>query len=156
MRCRLCGFEFDASGLACHTSCPLGSKCSIICCPNCGYQAVDESRSWTARMLSRLWKSTPEEEAALPFNRGQIGLLSCPLSQAPVGVEVEVERMQQEMPTSRQARLSVFGLVPGSRVRVLQHQPVPVLSIGETELSLSQDFLDQIWVRSPGGAREVL
>jgi Fe2+ transport system protein FeoA len=155
MRCRLCGFEFDASNLACHTSCPMGSQCSIICCPNCGYQSVDELRSWTARMLRRLWKPTPQEEAELLFDPGRSGPASCPLSQVPVGVEVEVERLHG-MPSLRLARLSVFGLVPGSRVQVLQHHPLPVLSIGETELSLSQDFLEQIWVRTPGGEREVV
>jgi Fe2+ transport system protein FeoA len=151
MHCQLCGYEFDAAKMACHTACPLGSRCAIICCPNCGYQVVDESRSRLARLLRKWWKSPPADAQSLNLDLDDGSLHNCLLSQAPLGVEVEVQRLAQ-MPAPRLARLSVFGLIPGSRVTVLQHQPVPVLSIGETELSLSRDFLDQIWVQSPQGA----
>jgi len=66
MRCQLCGFEFDESGLACHASCALNEHCAIICCPNCGYQVIDESKSSLAlalrRMLARLNEQGPAEE----------------------------------------------------------------------------------------------
>ena len=51
------------------------------------------------------------------------------------------------MPPSRLARLSAFGLVPGGHVQVLQRRPAPVIRIGETELALSEEILQQIWVR---------
>lgn len=138
MRCRLCGHEFEPSGLACHTSCPLGSHCSLICCPNCGYQVVDESKSWLARLLDRWWPADPlpTVDVAAP----------CPLARMPTGMAAEVLRLQGMSP-QRLARLSVFGLVPGSQVTILQRQPVPVLGIGETELSLSPEILEQIWVQ---------
>lgn len=155
MHCKLCGYEFDASNMACHSACPLGSRCSIICCPNCGYQVVDESRSWIGRLLQRVWQSTTGEERQLRLDSSPSAPTTCLLSQVPIGVEVEIQRLA-EMPSARLARLSVFGLIPGSRVTVLQRQPVPVLSIDETELSLSRQFLEQIWVRSPNGAQSLM
>jgi hypothetical protein len=53
MKCALCGYEFDEMGLACHTKCPLAKGCAIICCPNCGYQVVDERKSGAVALV---WK----------------------------------------------------------------------------------------------------
>lgn len=55
-RCALCGFEYDASQLVCHSSCPLAEKCAVICCPNCGYQVVDETQSVTIKFVEKLWE----------------------------------------------------------------------------------------------------
>jgi hypothetical protein len=54
MTCQLCGYTFDATQMSCHASCALHSYCKIVCCPNCGYQAVDESRSRLAHGARRL------------------------------------------------------------------------------------------------------
>lgn len=143
--CELCGFEFDAGGLKCHTGCPLGSKCSLICCPNCGFQQVDEERSIVARTVFRLWPSkkpgnpTPEIADAVP------------LAHVAKGTSVQV-RAFPGMSDSRLARLSAFGLVPGTDIVVKQRRPVPVIGIGETELALSEEILQQIWVATAPSA----
>ncbi len=56
MTCPLCGCEFDETDHACTTDCPLAAVqgCNLICCPNCGYQMVDESKSGAAKLLRRL------------------------------------------------------------------------------------------------------
>ena len=56
MLCPLCGCEFDETDHSCVTSCPMASiqGCNLICCPNCGYQMVDESKSGIAKLLRRL------------------------------------------------------------------------------------------------------
>ena len=54
MKCQLCGYEFDKTNLACHASCPLAKGCAIICCPNCGYQVVDEERSGMVNTVRKL------------------------------------------------------------------------------------------------------
>ncbi len=56
MICPLCGFEYDETQLVCHVACPMASGCAIICCPNCGYQMVDEKKSRLAKLLRQLWK----------------------------------------------------------------------------------------------------
>jgi hypothetical protein len=65
MRCPLCSFEFDETGMACASSCPMASLqgCHLVCCPNCGYQTVDETKSGIARFLRRVWK-TPDASSA--------------------------------------------------------------------------------------------
>ena len=144
MRCKLCGYEFDAASLACHTQCPMGSRCTLICCPNCGYQVVDESKSRLAKLLRRLLPAGEAEEPPAPQRRPGRSLV--PLSHVPEGMEVEVGALEGMSPR-RLARLSAFGLVPGSRVRVLQRRPAPVIRVGETELALGEEILAQIWVR---------
>ena len=69
MKCSLCGYEFDKEALTCHSQCPLAEGCHIICCPNCGYQVVDETKSGTIQLLRKLkgtvrrWQSATEESA---------------------------------------------------------------------------------------------
>ena len=69
-QCALCGYEYDASQLVCHPSCPLAERCSVICCPNCGYQVVDETQSATVKFVEKVWgrlvkrPSTPPEPAS--------------------------------------------------------------------------------------------
>ncbi len=56
MICPLCGTEFDEKDHGCEATCPIASVqgCHLVCCPHCGYQMVDESRSALARGLRRL------------------------------------------------------------------------------------------------------
>jgi hypothetical protein len=53
MKCALCGYDFDEQEQLCHVSCPLADGCAIICCPNCGYQVVDESKSGAVNLARR-------------------------------------------------------------------------------------------------------
>lgn len=141
MRCRLCGERFDPKELACHASCPMGSRCSLICCPNCGYQVVDESRSLLARAIRRVW---PEPREHRETSRAP----GVPLTHVPVAAEVQVRSLESMTP-SRLSRLTAFGLAPGTSVRVVQRRPVPVVRVGETELALSEEILEQIRVDPP-------
>lgn len=58
MICPLCGYEFDATRLGCYAACPLAvlQGCQLVCCPNCGYQMVDEKKSGLVRLLRRTWQ----------------------------------------------------------------------------------------------------
>ena len=68
MNCSLCGYEFDKDTLLCHARCPLAEGCHIICCPNCGYQVVDEAKSATVQLLrtfkERVLRWQPEQGEA--------------------------------------------------------------------------------------------
>ncbi|MEW5987672.1 MAG: hypothetical protein AB1791_13650 [Chloroflexota bacterium] len=52
----MCGYEFDQTALSCHVECPLAEGCAIICCPNCGYQVVDESKSSAVALAQKMQK----------------------------------------------------------------------------------------------------
>lgn len=148
MRCGLCGHRFDAAALACHTGCPLGAHCNLICCPSCGYQVVDASQTrvggWLARVLrhSRPERETPTEPARLATRQ------TIPLSHVLPGREVEIVALR-EMAGPRISRLGAFGVVPGSRIEVVQRRPAPVVRVGETEIALGLEILERIEVAVP-------
>jgi predicted Zn-ribbon and HTH transcriptional regulator len=58
MNCPLCGFEFDETAMTCASACPMAAVqgCNLLCCPNCGYQMVDERKSGLAQLLRRALK----------------------------------------------------------------------------------------------------
>ena len=145
MQCRLCGSQFDTAGLACHTKCPMGSHCNLICCPNCGYQMVDESKSWLARLLRQWWPSAGQTHTAppQPIKRDPAVV---PLTHIPVGEKVTIQHLGH-MSDSRLAQLSLFGLVPGSQVEIIQRRPAPVIRVGHTELALAEETIEQVWAQ---------
>ncbi len=57
MVCELCGTEFEKGDAACGAGCPLSGGCGLVCCPACGYQAVDASSSLTVRLARRAWQA---------------------------------------------------------------------------------------------------
>jgi hypothetical protein len=64
MICPLCGFRFDETNLSCQAGCPLAAVqgCNLVCCPNCGYQMVDERKSGLVRLLRLAWKTTKKPD----------------------------------------------------------------------------------------------
>lgn len=146
VRCGLCGHRFDPGELACHAECPLGAHCTLICCPNCGYQVVDTGRTVLGRLLARLLRARPEPAP------GPVRLRepheAIPLSHVLPGREVEVVGLR-DLPGPRASRLAAFGIVPGSRIEVLQRRPTPVVRVGETEIALGLEVLERIQVLPP-------
>lgn len=53
--CPVCGFAFNPNENQACSSCPLKSKCQVVCCPNCGYQTVvkAEFTDFIARLFSK-------------------------------------------------------------------------------------------------------
>ena len=128
MHCKLCGYDFDATDMACHTECPMGKHCTLICCPNCGYQVVDESKSLLARLLQRWWPSAVAEAPPQPLNKvkdTQSGVMVVPLTHISPGKPVEMERLGRNMSAGRLTQLCIFGVVPGETVELLQRRPAP-------------------------------
>ncbi len=138
MRCAMCGYEFDATGLACHASCPLSPNCAVVCCPRCGYSTVNPQRStflgWVQRILGR--QETPAEAR----EDGAI-----PLLQLRPGQEAEVVSVGESHP-EQTLHLSHFGLLPGMTLRLRQTKPVPIVRIAETDLALDAAVAAEIFV----------
>jgi Fe2+ transport system protein FeoA len=70
----------------------------------------------------------------------------CPLTALGVGQQAEVMRINSTQ-ESRLARLSAFGLVPGSLVTLHQRDLAYVVLIGETEVALDTEVAREILVR---------
>jgi hypothetical protein len=54
--CAMCGHTYDPQENAACPTCPLNKGCSLTCCPKCGYESVDPSRSRLAGLFSSLFK----------------------------------------------------------------------------------------------------
>lgn len=145
MRCRLCGYEFEQGSLTCHAGCPFGSHCHLICCPNCGYQVVDDSKSSLARFVDRIFRRGPRSAHDRDRARTVLEEHLVPLSHVAAGRTALVCRVDSD-DESRINRLTVFGMAPGASVTVVQRFPAPVVRVGETDLALGREVLDQIWV----------
>lgn len=141
--CPLCGFEYDIDGMACHTSCPMGAHCSIICCPNCGYQIPDEQKSHIATALQAFWAKLKQIRDRHPQAAVDRPLTLCGL---PIGQKAEVVEINTDE-RNRLATLSAYGVVPGSQVMLRRRAPAYVLVVDETEVALDTKVADQIVVR---------
>jgi hypothetical protein len=53
MKCALCGHEFTQEEAVCNPACPMAEGCLVVCCPRCGYQTLDESRSVLVRLARK-------------------------------------------------------------------------------------------------------
>ncbi len=140
--CPLCGYDFDKTGMVCHTSCPLSKHCSIVCCPNCGYQMPDEEQAGLVRMLRRLWTLFDSPKQPVRNSGGKQ-----PLTALQVGERAEVTDVTSGA-ANRLAYLSALGLVPGCEVTVHQRSLAYVVQVDETELALDAQIAREIWVRT--------
>ncbi len=154
MHCPLCGFEYDEKQLACHIACPLAPGCAIICCPNCGYQMVDEDKSRLAKLLRRLWKTKPDRRDLARSDRaglnGQLRVnkqMKLAINNLKPGQTALVVELLSADP-ARLDRLCSYGMAPGSLVRVEQLQPALILRIGETEISIDEAVAREIIVEA--------
>ena len=144
LTCPLCGFEFRKSESLCHHGCPLGAMCNLNRCPYCEYEFPEgpAKGSWLRRLLQRNPESVPE---GMP----EEGLLT--VKGLAAGDRAQVLCLAGESP-SRRNHLAVFGLVPGSEIRLLQRYPSFVVEIGETVLALEADVAGDIVVKRPVAA----
>ncbi|MCC7451870.1 MAG: ferrous iron transport protein A [Anaerolineae bacterium] len=138
MRCALCGYEFDETQMACHASCALNNHCTIVCCPNCGHQTVDESKSRLVKAFKWVFKR-PDQPAAGDEPRR--------LSDLHPGQSALITAIESKNP-SRMERLSIFGVTPGCEVTLVQRHPAYVLRVGFTELSCEREIADEILVEA--------
>ncbi len=135
MQCPLCGFTFDEKQMVCHSSCIFNESCGIICCPNCGYQMTDESKSRLAAALRRVLAQRQR-----PPMKGECALSQLQLGQSATVISVDTENH------AREEKLQVLGLTPGARVSLEQKQPTFVLQVGFTEISIERAIADEIQV----------
>jgi len=140
MHCPLCGYEFDENAMHCHTVCAMNSSCAMVCCPQCGYQMVDETKTATASWLRRLLERKTQTQVSIPSGLKRL----CDLAPGQTGEVVTIATRQ----VSRLDRLSALGVVPGSMVTLKQRVPAFVLRVGETELTIDESIAQEILTRT--------
>ncbi len=150
MRCQLCSYEFDETAMTCHASCSLNKHCGVICCPNCGHQTVDESKSKLAQILRRkLQPGQRRRPAPHPSEAGPRDAALCRLSDLKPGQAATVITVES-CSSARLEKLSVFGIVPGCQLTLEQRRPTFVARVGFTELSFEREVADEILIEKVG------
>jgi Fe2+ transport system protein FeoA len=96
---------------------------------------VDHHKSGLARLFLRLFSRDKEEsQPDRPLRT---------LRQVPPGACALVADLGA-LPTPQRESLMAYGLAPGRQVWVLQHAPVTVITVDQTELALEGDLAEQI------------
>lgn len=139
MICQLCSYEFDETQVSACSSCAINKHCAIICCPQCGYQSVDESKSQLTQSLRRLF-IRGQQKTILPHQAQCRRLSDLQPGQSATVVGIESANV------NRQERLHVFGVVPGNSITLEQRFPALIISIGFTQLSIEAELANEILV----------
>jgi Fe2+ transport system protein FeoA len=132
--CSLCGFEFEPTDALCDHGCPMRSACDLVKCPSCDYEFPKKLKavSWLRELLVR--RAEPEQ-APCEICR--------PMTDLDGGERARVVSLTDR---GRRNSLAVFGLVPGSEVRLLQRRPAFVVQVGETQLAIEAEIAAGIFV----------
>lgn len=140
--CPLCGHRFDPAAHAACQTCPLHAGCQLVCCPACGHTTVDAGRSRLARWVAALLPRAKPGERAIPAPPAQLTLADIPPRSRARVVGFGA------LSAAQLTHLQAYGLLPGHQVRVLQHAPVTVVQIEQTELAFEAELACQIWVEA--------
>lgn len=112
----------------------------MVCCPACGHSFPDPSRSRLARWVSRLLAGPRAPLGIGPPSMGN-AVVPCGLTLRDVkaGCRACVLRLDGVSPVRRE-QLEAIGLRAGRPVRVIQHTPVTVVEVDQTEIALERDL----------------
>jgi Fe2+ transport system protein FeoA len=132
----------------------------MVCCPACGYQTINPTsssvyrlaetgRSGWPRLRKRFHRHRMPGMSSKNHRRRKSGepteLL---LTAVAPGHEAQIAGFTSEIPAERKARLQAYGLVAGQVVRVLQHNPVTVITIEHLELAMETDLAQAVLVKA--------
>lgn len=139
VHCPLCGLEFEKTETICERGCMLHADCGSVRCPGCDYEFPENARSvsWLQRIFGRRRTARPQP----PDNDGTVSLVGLRAGERAELLELTC------MSSSRRNTLTVFGLIPGTEITLLQRSPSFVIRVGETELGLDREIAEGIYVR---------
>jgi len=130
--CALCGYVFDPRQEASCPSCPLFRGCTLACCPQCGHDTVDPTRSRAvllatrvAGVLRRGARRAPSPPVATPPRTLAV---VCPGARALVAGLDGLDHVWRE-------RLQGYGLTDGRAVQVVQHAPLTIVRVEHAEIA---------------------
>ena len=134
----MCGHTFDPALQKGCQACPMHKGCSLVCCPQCGFEMVDIQGSKLARIFSRLLPKSKENSINNASDLAGIN----------PGQQAKVLGFTTTLPTDRLTYLQSYGLIPGRVVRVVQHSPVTIIQVEHTELALEREMARDIQVET--------
>lgn len=149
MQCPMCGLDFPKVTTICASGCPMAKGCSHVRCPGCDFEMPDTPRviQWMRRLMPAGRTATGAATGRDGHNGhngnngGGIGLDSLR-----AGERACVRSVGCASNSSRRNTLTVFGMVPGTEITLLQRSPAYVVRVGETELGLDSAIARDIRV----------
>lgn len=144
MECPLCGTLYNSSARVACSSCPIGSDCTMVCCPNCGHTTIDPSQSKLANWFSGVLAAPAERDARRLLELTMVE--TADLSQVEVGAIARILDLKG-LPDSRRRHLNAYGVAPGVDVKVRQQSPATIFQIEDTELALENQLAAKIKVK---------
>jgi Fe2+ transport system protein FeoA len=110
------------------------SGCTLVCCPNCGYQTVNVGQSKFVRLANLLFST--KSRAKYPRKQENEDCLA----DVPVGKKAKVIGFTADFPLDKRSYLQAYGLVPNYWVEILAHSPVTIVRLDNIELALENDL----------------
>lgn len=144
LSCVMCGTVFVPHATSACESCPIGSGCSLACCPACGYSAVDVGRSRLGRLALRV-------AASIGKRRRHRSPPAVTLAEARNGASVHVDRLEG-LPLWQEHQLAAYGIAPGRRIEVIQTAPVVVVRIDYAEVAFERSLAHGVRLAPPAPA----
>jgi hypothetical protein len=143
IKCSMCGHHYDPDQhLACQ-SCPMHANCSLVCCPKCGYQTVNQRNSFLVRLTRSLSRHRKRTRYAGKAAGGTT------LADVPPGGQAEFAGFSDTFPADRKVYLQAYGLVLNHQVQVVQQSPVTIIRLDQVELAIENDLARGILVNLP-------
>ena len=113
--------------------------CTLICCPQCGYEMVNIQQSKIVQMVRRFLPRKRETSMMHNHNLGEIK----------PGEQAKVLGFNNAIPMDKRSHRQSYGLIPGKMVRVIQHSPVTIIQVEHTELAIEREMAKEIQVDVP-------
>ena len=143
LHCSMCGLDFEQTDSVCADSCPLGVACGHVRCPSCSFEFPAPGRA--SRWLGRIFGKTNGNGNGNGHATALAGSVSATLDRLPSGARCRLQRLGCTS-SGRRNTLTVFGMVPGTEIMLLQRHPSYVVRVGETELGLDEEIAREIYV----------
>ncbi len=147
--CSFCGYEFDEKETvkSC-SSCPMNKNCGKIKCPNCNFENPKPLK-WLSAVGGWLKMASHHPGHGTigfsPKADNQKPLASVNLTELKPGQQGKVIKINLSGHDDVK-KLTVFGIIPGEDLFLIQKFPSYVIKIGNTQIALDKHIASNIEV----------
>ena len=148
MTCDLCGrlFEVQKARAVCLGSCGSVKTCAGVRCPYCFYEMIPKP-AWLQK-LSGFFSRFSEQPSKTDSQSVDFETES-PLSEFKMNVETEILGFRTK-DDNQIMKLIALGVLPGTKVVLLQRFPSFVFQIGFIQFSIDRELASVIWAKRVG------
>lgn len=134
--CSFCGYTFNENeaNKPC-PGCPMNKNCGYVPCPNCNFMNVKPllfKWNWFKKKHSCTNKPTYDQKICklIDLKPGQQGEI----------IKINISNIDFK-------KLTIFNIIPGEIVSLIQKKPCYIIKIGNTQVALDKKIADGIIVK---------